>query len=80
MAVISLSAARRLNPIRMPTSTPAGIVIVKARGRLRPTTSSTLPNGCAVAHHQFKNVAEIFCEENERENGCADGGVRHNFA
>ncbi len=48
MAVISLSAASRLRPIRMPTSTPAGMLMVSVTGTMKKKTSATLGNGALL--------------------------------
>ena len=48
MAVISLSAARRLRPMRMPTSTPMGMVTVSAAGSVRKKSSATLGTGALL--------------------------------
>ena len=45
MAVTSLSAASRLSPIRMPTSTPIGTVTVSACGTVNRKISATLGRG-----------------------------------
>ena len=42
MAMISLSAARRLRPSSTPTSTAMGMVIMKKLGSMKRTTSTTL--------------------------------------
>ena len=48
MAVTSLSAASRLNPTRMPTSTPMGRVMVKVAGRVYRKISATLGRGALL--------------------------------
>ncbi len=48
MAVTSLSAASRLNPIRIPTSTAMGMVTVSAPGRVRKKISATLGRGALL--------------------------------
>ena len=42
MAMISLSAARRLNPRSTPTNTPMGMVTLKVLGSVRRKISTTL--------------------------------------
>jgi len=42
MAIISLSAARRLNPSSTPTSTAMGMVIMKKLGSMKRTILTTL--------------------------------------
>ena len=48
MAVTSLSAASRLSPIRIPTSTPMGMVTVSAPGMVRKKISATLGSGALL--------------------------------
>ena len=48
IAVTSLSAASRLRPMRIPTSTPIGSVIVKVVGRVRKKISATLGRGALL--------------------------------
>ena len=48
IAVTSLSAARRLRPIRMPTSTAMGMVTVRALGIVRKISSATLGIGALL--------------------------------
>jgi hypothetical protein len=48
MAVTSLSAAMRLKPSRMPTSTPMGMVTFKAAGKVRKKISATLGSGALL--------------------------------
>ena len=45
IAVTSLSAANRLNPIRIPTSTPMGNVTMNVVGSVKRKISPTLGNG-----------------------------------
>ena len=79
IAVISLSAARRLNPIRIPTSTPAGMRDRESERQAEGQHFEHAAQRRAVAHHQFENVPEIVGEENERENRRADRGVGHSL-
>jgi len=44
MAMISLSAARRLKPSRTPTRTAMGMVTLKVLGNIRSRISMTLAN------------------------------------
>ena len=48
IAVTSLSAASRLRPIRIPTSTAMGIVTVRAPGMVRKKISATLGSGALL--------------------------------
>jgi len=48
LALISESAAMRLSPINMPTSTPIGIVTLNAVGRVRKKISATLGRGALL--------------------------------
>lgn len=48
MAVTSLSAANRLRPIRIPTSTPMGMVMVSAMGKVNRNISATLGRGALL--------------------------------
>ena len=48
MAVTSLSAASRLSPTRMPTSTPIGSVMVKVAGSVKRKISATLGSGALL--------------------------------
>ncbi len=48
IAVTSLSAASRLSPTRMPTSTPIGRVMVKVAGSVNRKISATLGRGALL--------------------------------
>ena len=48
IAVTSLSAAMRLSPSRIPTSTPMGMVTFNAAGRVRKKISATLGKGALL--------------------------------
>jgi len=48
IAVISLSAASRLNPIKMPTNTPMGMVYVRANGAVSKKILATLGKGALL--------------------------------
>ena len=80
MAMISLSAARRLKPSRTPTSTAMGMVTLKRLGSVKRKTLQHVCEGGAVAHHHLKDVRQVGHEENEGEERAADEGVGENLA
>ena len=67
IAVTSLSAAMRLSPSRIPTSTPMGMVTFSAAGRVRKKDFRHAGERSAVAHHGLKNAREFAHENNESE-------------
>ena len=79
MAVISLSAASRLRPSRMPTSTAMGMVTVNMLGRVRRNDLDDCAQRGAVADHQLQEVRQVAHEEDEGEERAADEGVREHF-
>ena len=58
MAMISLSAASRLRPSRMPTSTAMGMVTLKV-GQSEEKNLAHIGQGGAVAHHHLKDVGQV---------------------
>ena len=79
MAVTSLSAASRLSPIRMPTSTPIGMVMVKVGGKGVEEDFGNAGQGRAVADHQLQQPPQIAHEDDEGEQRHADQGVRRDL-
>ena len=80
MAMISLSAARRLSPSSTPHSTAMGIVTLNRLGSVKRKTSATSVDRGAVAHHHLKNVRQIGHEQDEREERASDEREGENFA
>ena len=80
MAIISLSAASRLRPSRIPHSTAMGIVTLNRLGSVKRNTCATSVKRGAVAHHHFKNVRQLRHEQNEGEKRATDEREGENFA
>ena len=79
MAVISLSAASRLRPSRMPTSTAMGMVTVNMLGSVKRTISTNGPSDALLRTTSSSRCGRSAHEQNEGEERAADEGVREDL-
>ena len=86
MAVISPSLAMRPRPIRMPTSTPNGMVSGSTGGMAQRNSASTVLGGTLLLLHQhFEQLAGGFLQEDDkggeqRAQHCAGSDFAENVA